>query len=181
MKKINDVFPGLCHVSLGASDSHLMATHKTVEYWVDEDVGQFLKPQLVLQEVKLYDIIEIKRGAYSHYAIYTGNGYVQHLSHDYNIFKTVSETHNGQILLEKLIDVTGQDSCRVNNKKRSAERRGLVPQDTQQIKTYLDALINTTVDYNIYSYNCEHIVTQWKFGKAFSDQVQPIFNEFSLY
>jgi HRAS-like suppressor 3 len=157
---------------LAASASPLIAIQKIVEYVVDEDVGQFLKPKLVLQEVKLYDIIEIRRSGYNHYAIYVGNGYVLHLSHEYNLLETVFENRIGRISRELLTDVTGKDICRVNNKKRSAKRRELEPRELREIKGYLDALENSTIEYNIYSNNCEHIVTQWKFGKAFSDQVQ---------
>jgi HRAS-like suppressor 3 len=171
-KTIKDVFACLHDIPLDVIDLSFWSIHKIVENWVDEDVGQFLKPQLVIKEVKLYDIIEIKRSGYSHYAIYVGNGYVQHLSHEYNLFSNVYITRNGRILREKLIDVTRNDLCRINNKKKSAKKHELVPQEPQQIKTYLDAYLNTPVEYSIYSYNCEHIVTQWKFGKAFSDQVQ---------
>lgn len=171
-KPIEYVLTLLCDISLQASAVSFSTVHKVVENYINEDVGQFLNPQLVIQEARLYDIIEIKRMGFSHYAIYIGNGYVQHLSHDYNMFKAAIETRNGQILREKLISVAGKDLCRVNNKIRSAKRRGLMQQEPQQIKTYLDALENATLDYSIFSYNCEHIVTQWKFGKAFSDQVQ---------
>jgi hypothetical protein len=160
-----------CDASLAASAPSLGGVHKIIEIMINEDVGQFLNPNLILQEVKLYDIIEIKRSGYSHYALYVGDGYVQHLSHDYNLFKTVTEKRVGALVREKLLDVTGGDLCRVNNKKRSSKKRGFVPQDPKTIKTYVDALENTKLEYSIYSYNCEHIVTQWKFGKAFSDQV----------
>jgi hypothetical protein len=156
---------------LTASTASLGGVHKIIEIMINEDVGQFLNVNLVLQEVKLYDIIEIKRGGFSHYTLYVGNGYVQHLSHDYNLFKAVYEKRVGHILREKLIDVAGNDLCRVNNKIRSSNERGLVPRDPKIIKTYVDALENSKVEYSINSYNCEHIVTQWKFGKAFSDQV----------
>ncbi len=171
-KTIKDVFACLHDTSLDIFDLSFWPIHKIIENWVDEDVGQFLKPQLVIKEAKPHDIIEIRRRGYSHYAIYVGNGYVQHLSHEYNLFKNVYSTRNGQILREKLIDITGKDLCRINNKKKSAKKRGLVPQESQQIKAYLDAWENTSIEYSIYSFNCEHIVTQWKFGNAFSDQVK---------
>jgi hypothetical protein len=59
----------------------------------------------------------------------------------------------------------------VNNKVRSAENRGLKPRSAKVIMELVGKSRNKGFDYNIIFSNCEHKVTEWKFGLAFSDQV----------
>ncbi|XP_076361282.1 phospholipase A and acyltransferase 3-like [Tachypleus tridentatus] len=118
-------------------------------------------------KVELGDIIEIDRTLFSHWAIYAGDNNVIHVC---GMNNEDLPTETGVIKLEKLEDVAGFSRVRVNNKEVPAKERNLVPLAPNQVVARAKAFVGKVVEYNLLTSNCEHYVTEWKYGKGWSDQ-----------
>ncbi|KAI4892081.1 hypothetical protein NFI96_022393 [Prochilodus magdalenae] len=128
----------------------------------------------LLQKIKVGDLIEIFRGPYQHWAIYVGDGYVIHLAPPSEVAcagasSVMSVLHDvACVKKQKLSVVVGDDDYRVNNLLDEKYE----PQDIDLIVKEAHRLIGRVMPYNIVSYNCEHFVTELRYGKPTSRQVR---------
>ena len=102
-------------------------------------LSQFLNSTEISPE--LGDIIEIDRTLYTHWAIYVGDGQVVHVvGHDNN---DLPDAEQAVVQKVSLIDVVGDNCCRVNNKEVPAKERNLQPKDPELVvKEALDMVCN---------------------------------------
>lgn len=170
--KAGQAYDDILKASDCSSQSSFNLLHDIVQSIIGEDVGPFVDIDSVLKDANPYDLIEIKRRGYSHWTMYLGGGMVQHLEHDYDSIFDLFETRTGNITRKTLKKVAGDDLVRVNNKYLSSQKRKLTKRNNKDILTDLERMNGITIEYNILHKNCEHIVTRWAFGQAFSDQVQ---------
>jgi hypothetical protein len=152
-----------------------------IQKYIDEDVVPFNSTENILKIARVGDLIEVDRQGlfFNHWAIYIGNGRVANPFVLENIQITeIYNTTRALILIENLIEMVGSDLCRVNNKLRSAKNRGIKSRAVDEILETVQKFRNKGFDYNMFESNCEHIVTELKFGVAFSDQVLVLKNWF---
>jgi hypothetical protein len=145
-----------------------------IQKYIDEDVVPFNSSENILKMARVGDLIEVDRQGlfFNHWAIFIGNGRVANPFVLENIQITeIYNTTRALILRESLIEMVGSDLCRINNKPRSTKNRGIKPRTVNEILETVEKFKNTGFDYNMFESNCEHIVTEFKFGVAFSDQV----------
>ncbi|KAJ7307201.1 hypothetical protein JRQ81_009192 [Phrynocephalus forsythii] len=120
------------------------------------------------------DLIEIFRFGYQHWAIYVGNGYVVHLAPptEYpgagcaSLMSTL--TDKALVKKERLRDVVGTNRYRVNNKHDSK----YPPLPPAKIVQRAEERVGQELAYKVTSENCEHFVTELRYGVARSDQVR---------
>ncbi|XP_017545608.1 phospholipase A and acyltransferase 3-like [Pygocentrus nattereri] len=120
------------------------------------------------------DLIEIFRGAYQHWAIYIGDGYVIHLAPPSEYAQAgacsmMSIVCNKAIVKkEQLWDVVGDDKYAINNlmdKKYEPRPVNAILQDAH-------SLLRQELPYCVFRGNCEHFVTELRYGKPESRQVR---------
>lgn len=75
------------------------------------------------------------------------------------------------VRLSSLADVAGPSGVRVNNKSVGAKERGLEPLPLDEILQNCYSDLEKQVGFNMLTRNSEHYVTDWKYGKGWSDQV----------
>ncbi|KAL7890183.1 hypothetical protein AOLI_G00024410 [Acnodon oligacanthus] len=139
-------------------------------YWKGE------APSLIsgAKKPEVGDLIEIFRVGYKHWAIYVGNGYVIHLAPPSEVaFAGASSVmsvfcDNAVVKKEKLSAVVGDDDYRVNNLLDDE----CEPRDIYQIVKDAHHLVGNMLPYSLVSHNCEHFVTDLRYGKPMSRQVQ---------
>nr|XP_056708714.1 phospholipase A and acyltransferase 3-like [Euleptes europaea] len=127
-----------------------------------------------LADLEPGDLIEIFRFGYQHWAIYVGNGYVIHLAppSEYagagcaSLMSTL--TDKALIKKELLGDVVGRNRYRVNNKHDSK----YPPLPPTKIVQRAEEMVGQELLYKVTSENCEHFVTELRYGVAKSDQVR---------
>ncbi|XP_053544814.1 phospholipase A and acyltransferase 3 [Bombina bombina] len=114
------------------------------------------------------DLIEFFRPLYQHWGIYVGDGYVVHLT-DQEGFSSFSSAFGATAAVRK--DRLDKAACgckyRVNNKydkKRSPNPPGKVVQAALEE-------VGKQMPYSVTSGNCEHFVTNLRYGDCLSDQV----------
>ncbi|XP_061577790.1 phospholipase A and acyltransferase 3-like isoform X2 [Cololabis saira] len=116
------------------------------------------------------DLIEIFRGAYNHWAVYVGDGYVVH-------FVTpglgsgssgVGGGDVGIVLKQKLQDVVGKDDWKINNILDDKYS----PRPAKDILRSAGSLVRTSLQYSLLHYNCEHFATEMRYGRPESQQAQ---------
>ncbi|XP_012520799.1 PREDICTED: retinoic acid receptor responder protein 3 isoform X1 [Propithecus coquereli] len=126
------------------------------------------------QEPKPGDLIEIFRIGYQHWAIYVGDGYVVHLAppSEYpgagssSAFSVLSS--RAVVKLERLEDVVAGCRYQVNNHRDSTSR----PRPVQDIIKSAREMVGEEMEYSIVSKNCEHFVTNLRYGKPCCRQVE---------
>jgi hypothetical protein len=145
-----------------------------IQSFINEDVMPFNTVENILKIARVRDLIEVDRqgSLFNHWAILiknekVANPYVHEAIKTFEIYNTT----RALILGQSLKDVVGSDLCRVNNKFRSSKKRGIKSRIEEKIFEYTHKMLSTGVDYNLWESNCEHRVTEIKFGVAFSDQV----------
>ncbi|KAG8146751.1 hypothetical protein E2320_013858 [Naja naja] len=112
-----------------------------------------------------------------HWAIYVGNGYVIHLAPPSelagagcaSLMSTL--TNKALVKKERLLEVVGHDRYRVNNKHDSK----YTPLPVNKIIQMAEEKVGQELEYKITSENCEHFVTELRYGVARSDQTIPSF------
>ncbi|NXQ50440.1 HRSL1 enzyme, partial [Catharus fuscescens] len=118
------------------------------------------------------DLIQIYRPFYQHWALYVGNGYVIHVTDEGTPSISGSITSvsakRGKVKKELLTKVVKQDKWRVNNKKYDRSR---TPRPVKEIIQRAEEWIGEEVEYNVLGNNCEHFVTELRYGDAVSKQV----------
>lgn len=122
---------------------------------------------------ELGDLIEIFRGAYQHWAIYIDDGFVVHFSPPIECAPDGSCTQGGllsdiaEVKREKLSDVVGKDKYQINNLLDDQY-------DVQPISVIIQrarTLVGETFPYSVLENNCEHFVTEMRYGNPESCQV----------
>ncbi|XP_034632995.1 phospholipase A and acyltransferase 3-like isoform X1 [Trachemys scripta elegans] len=135
-----------------------------------------LKTFPAIAELELGDLIEIFRFGYQHWVIYVGDGYVVHLAPPSEIpgagFASLMSTLTNKALVkkERLLDVVGRHRYRVNNK----HDRKFPPLPPGKIVRAAEQLVGQEMLYKVTSENCEHFVTELRYGVARSDQVRDV-------
>ncbi|XP_061461978.1 phospholipase A and acyltransferase 3-like isoform X2 [Rhineura floridana] len=125
-------------------------------------------------DLQLGDLIEIFRFGYQHWAIYVGNGYVIHLAPptEYagascaSLMSTL--TDKALVKKELLREVAGKHRYQVNNKHDTK----YPPLPITKIVQRAEEMVGRELQYKVTSENCEHFVTELRYGVAKSDQVR---------
>ncbi|XP_033030469.1 uncharacterized protein LOC117061648 isoform X1 [Lacerta agilis] len=131
-------------------------------------------PSPSLDVLELGDLIEIFRFGYQHWAIYVGNGFVIHLAppSEYagagcaSIMSTL--TDKALVKKELLQEVAGKHRYRVNNKHDTK----FPPLPRTKIVQRAEEMVGQMLQYKVTSENCEHFVTELRYGVPRSDQVR---------
>lgn len=146
--------------------------NKSSYFNYDELVGRGLKPG---------DLIEIDRGAYNHWAMFSdkddnGTHWCFHVTTADGDFEKkgamMSSARNvlASIKKHKLKDILEDNDskkpsqARINNKVEEAIRKKCVPLPIEKVIENLEQLKDKPVKYNLKNSNCEHYVTNWKYG-----------------
>ncbi|XP_069044251.1 phospholipase A and acyltransferase 3-like isoform X2 [Lepisosteus oculatus] len=120
------------------------------------------------------DLLEFPRDRFTHWGLYMGDGYVIHLAPIgggggrvlSGYFSSATSSH-AHVLKELLKDVAGPGlDYRVQNKDQIHP-----PLPVDAIMQEAEAKIGTVVGYSFPSRNCEHFVTELRYGRGFSAQV----------
>ncbi|XP_073342669.1 phospholipase A and acyltransferase 4-like [Pagrus major] len=121
------------------------------------------------------DLIEIFRGGYQHWAVYVGDDWVVHVtSPPAEVPGIVSNslmsvpTEKAMVVKEKLQEVVGNDTCRINNSLDKEYK----PRSACIIVEEADRLTAKRMVYSVISKNCEHFVNELRYRKAESCQVK---------
>ncbi|XP_052430939.1 phospholipase A and acyltransferase 3-like isoform X2 [Carassius gibelio] len=120
------------------------------------------------------DLIEIFRGIYQHWAIYVGEGYVIHLAPPceyaqagaYSMMSVLND--KARVKKEELYKVVGNDDYRINNLLDGKYD----PRRVEKILRDAHSFVGKELPYCLISGNCEHFVTELRYGKAESRQVR---------
>uniref|UniRef100_G1Q5U4 LRAT domain-containing protein n=1 Tax=Myotis lucifugus TaxID=59463 RepID=G1Q5U4_MYOLU len=115
------------------------------------------------------DLIEILRFFYSHWALYVGDGYVIHLAPPGENSEAGTHTALGVVNRQLLVEVLGNCSYKVNNHLDHLYK----PRPIGEMLRSGKEMIGKKMEYSILSRNCEHFVTDLRYGKAYSRQVRP--------
>ncbi|XP_073676767.1 retinoic acid receptor responder 3-like [Garra rufa] len=126
------------------------------------------------QKPQLGDLIEIFRGTYQHWAIYVGESYVIHLAPPsehaqagaYSMMSVLCD--KARVKKEELYEVVGNDEYRINNLLDEKYE----PHPVQEILRDAHRLLGQELPYCVFSGNCEHFVTEMRYGKPQSRQVR---------
>ncbi|XP_008287804.1 HRAS-like suppressor 3 [Stegastes partitus] len=136
-----------------------------------------MAPTLFDNDPKPGDLIEIFRGAYKHWAIYIGGNEVVHLipppnpAADLGAFGELLmlfDSSTATVRRQKIWEVVGSSRFEINNllddTYQPLERRVIVRDACR--------MVGRQLPYNAATYNCEHFVTELRYGEAESRQVQ---------
>ncbi|XP_026343423.2 phospholipase A and acyltransferase 4-like [Ursus americanus] len=126
------------------------------------------------EEPKPGDLIQIFRIGYEHWAIYVGNGYVIHLAppSEYpgagssSVFSVLS--NRAVVKRERLKDVVGGCRYRVNNLLDDK----YTPRPVNHIIYSAKAKVGQEIEYSLLRRNCEHFVTDLRYGVPECRQVR---------
>ncbi|XP_035624179.2 phospholipase A and acyltransferase 3-like [Oncorhynchus keta] len=122
------------------------------------------------------DLIEIFRGKYQHWALYVGDNFVVHLAppsegpgaRANSMMSVLSD--KAKVKKEDIWDVVGHDQWCINN--QLDEKYQVRP--IHEILTEAQAYVNQEMPYSVFRWNCEHFVTDLRYGKAESRQVRQV-------
>jgi hypothetical protein len=145
-----------------------------IQSFISEDVMPIDTVENILKIARVVDLIAVDRQGllFNHWATLIKNGRVANpYVHEAIKTREIYNTTRALILGQNLKNGVGRDLCRVNKKPRSSKKRGIKSRTEEDILEYVEKMLSTGVDYNMCESNCEHRVTEVKFGVAFSDQV----------
>ncbi|XP_069391656.1 phospholipase A and acyltransferase 4-like [Paralichthys olivaceus] len=126
------------------------------------------------QTLKPGDMIEVLHGSYEHWALYIGGDEVIHLvpkdqtNESFHSLALLSTT--AEVKREKLNDAVGHLQFKVNNlldDKYEARERHVIVREAC-------AMVGRVLPYSVATYNCEHFVTNLRYGKPESRQVKTV-------
>lgn len=135
-----------------------------------------MAPTLFDKNPRPGDLIEIHRGAYEHWAIYVGQNEVVHLippthtdGDSLGLVNLVQylDSSRAEVKCEKIWDVVGPHHYHVNNLLDDQYN----PRHPRAIVRDAYALVGRVLPYSVAGYNCEHFVTDLRYGKPKSRQV----------
>ncbi|NXK70887.1 PA216 protein, partial [Sylvietta virens] len=118
------------------------------------------------------DLIKIDRPLYQHWSVYGGDGYVIHVTGKACVTwegdgcKANPVWAAAKVKKELLTKVAGNHKWRVNKYDRSR-----TPRPVKEIVRRAEQWIDREVPYGVFDRNCEHFVTELRYGEAASDQV----------
>ncbi|NWS87255.1 HRSL1 enzyme, partial [Toxostoma redivivum] len=119
------------------------------------------------------DLIEIDRRVYQHWALYMGDGYVINVTPvdegapSLSVSTTSIFTRKAKVKKQLLKEVVGNHKWRVNNKYD----RSRTPRPVKEIIRMAERWIDREVPYDVLGSNCEHFVTELRYGEGVSEQV----------
>ncbi|XP_057886986.1 phospholipase A and acyltransferase 1-like [Melospiza georgiana] len=118
------------------------------------------------------DLIEIDRPLYQHWALYVGDGYVIHLTDEgassISLSSSSIRATRAKVKKQLLKDVVKNHKWRVNNKYDRYRTAFPVEEIIQRAEEW----IGKEVPYNVLNSNCEHFVTELRYGEGVSRQVE---------
>ncbi|MCI4380169.1 hypothetical protein PGIGA_G00236600 [Pangasianodon gigas] len=126
------------------------------------------------QKPQLGDLIEIFRGTYQHWGIYVGDGYIIHLAPpsehaEAGACSMMSVLCDKAVVKkEQLWDVAGTDKYSINNLLDEKYE----PRPICVILQEAHSRLGQELPYCVFRENCEHFVTELRYGKAESRQVR---------
>ncbi|XP_031136275.1 phospholipase A and acyltransferase 4-like [Sander lucioperca] len=124
-------------------------------------------------DAKPGDLIEIDRGMYQHWALYIGGMEVVHLttpnddSSSSGSSLMALDIDVGQVKREKIWEVVGNDNVKVNNLLDYKHQ----PHESYIIVKEACSMVGLELPYSTFTRNCEHFVTDLRYGKPESRQV----------
>uniref|UniRef100_A0A8D0A0Z8 LRAT domain-containing protein n=1 Tax=Sander lucioperca TaxID=283035 RepID=A0A8D0A0Z8_SANLU len=121
-------------------------------------------------DAKPGDLIEIDRGMYQHWALYIGGMEVVHLttpSDSSGSSLMALDIDVGQVKREKIWEVVGNDNVKVNNLLDYKHQ----PHESYIIVKEACSMVGLELPYSTFTRNCEHFVTDLRYGKPESRQV----------
>ncbi|KAM6912165.1 phospholipase A and acyltransferase 4-like [Xenentodon cancila] len=136
-----------------------------------------MAPTLTDTDPKPGDLIEIKRGTYNHWAVFIGENEVVHLIPPTDSSSNLGglgdllmflDLERAQVRRQKLYDVVGFNKFCVNNLLDDEYQ----PREPDDIVRDACLMVGQELQYNIATRNCEHFVTELRYGKPQSRQVQ---------
>lgn len=132
-----------------------------------------MAPTLFDHGAKHGDLIEIFRDTYEHWAVYIGGNEVIHLipsddSGSFGGLLTLLDSSTAQVRRQKIWEVVGRHRFKVNNLLDEEYE----PRDRRIIVREACSMVGQKLPYSITSHNCEHFVTELRYGKAESRQVK---------
>ncbi|XP_071381858.1 phospholipase A and acyltransferase 4-like isoform X2 [Centroberyx affinis] len=133
-----------------------------------------MAPILFGKEPKPGDLIEIFRGPYQHWAVYIGGNEVIHMippSEESDFFSSlvsVLDSSRALVRRQKVSEVVGPHSFRINNLLDDE----CDPRPPRLIVRDACRLAGRDLPYCVATNNCEHFVTELRYGKAESRQVR---------
>ncbi|NWS84101.1 HRSL1 enzyme, partial [Toxostoma redivivum] len=119
------------------------------------------------------DLIEIDRTHHQHWALYMGHGYVIHLtpadenSPPMSVSSVTLLTREAKVKKELLRNAAGNANWCVNNKYDQYRN----PFPAEEIIRRAERQIGRVVVYRLLYKNCEHFVTELRYGEGISEQV----------
>ncbi|KAK5857789.1 hypothetical protein PBY51_011009 [Eleginops maclovinus] len=133
-----------------------------------------MAPTLFDQSPKPGDLIEISRGTYEHWAIYIGGNEVVHMippmsddSSTINHLLMLLDSHKAEVRREKIWKVVGPHSYEINNLLDDQYE----PRERHAIVRDACRMVGQELPYSVTSHNCEHFVTELRYGRPESRQV----------
>ncbi|XP_045919005.1 phospholipase A and acyltransferase 4-like [Micropterus dolomieu] len=134
-----------------------------------------MAPTMFDNGAKPGDLIEIFRGAYEHWAIYIGGNEVVHLippsdddSGPFGSRLMVLDSNKAYVRRQKIWEVVGSDRFHINNLLDDEYQ----PRERHVIVRDACRSVGQLLSYSVATYNCEHFVTELRYGKPESRQVK---------
>uniref|UniRef100_A0A8D3CLK5 Retinoic acid receptor responder 3-like n=1 Tax=Scophthalmus maximus TaxID=52904 RepID=A0A8D3CLK5_SCOMX len=132
-----------------------------------------MAPTLFDQKPEPGDLIEIFRGNYQHWALYIGDGFVVHLAPPSEVPGAGASSmmsvlcENAYVKREELWDVVGTDRWEINNSLDNEYEPRPVPEIVREARQW----VGKKLPYCVFKRNCEHFVTELRYGKPQSRQM----------
>ncbi|KAG7510792.1 hypothetical protein JOB18_031791 [Solea senegalensis] len=125
------------------------------------------------RKVKPGDLIEIDRGIYQHWAVYVGGHEVVHLvtaDNGSEVLELLSilNTSTAEVRRDKLQEVVGCNKFIIKNLLDDQYK----PREPDVIVRDACRMVGRYLRYNLVTHNCEHFVTNLRYGKPESRQVK---------
>uniref|UniRef100_A0A3B3Q1L7 Retinoic acid receptor responder protein 3-like n=1 Tax=Paramormyrops kingsleyae TaxID=1676925 RepID=A0A3B3Q1L7_9TELE len=117
------------------------------------------------------DLIEIFRVGYQHWAIYVGDGCIIHL------VPASESTDHAIVKMDNLRHVVGTSKFRINNLLDDVYE----PRSVGEILKDAWSWVGQELPYCVFRGNCEHFVTELRYGKPESRQVGVLFSGISRH